>query len=169
MKALNHGSRKNDESMRPKKILSWLGLVLLAILVLIQFIPGKLPEVKTDVPNDFLANNTVNDSVASILKSSCYDCHSLETNYPWYSQVAPVKWLVAYDTRVGREALNFSEWEGLSIRTKMKLLAEIGEEVEHKKMPMPIYLITHAEARLSVEERQLIYSWAENYSNQLLE
>ncbi|MBN2805761.1 MAG: heme-binding domain-containing protein [Prolixibacteraceae bacterium] len=155
--------------MRRKKILSWLGLVLLAILVLIQLIPGKLPEVRKVVPNDLLANNTLNDTVATLLKNSCYDCHSWETQYPWYSHVAPVKWLVGYDTREGREALNFSEWETLSIRAKMKALSEIGEEVESKKMPMPIYLITHAEARLTEQERQILYRWAENYSNQLLE
>lgn len=155
--------------MKRKKFWKWTGIVFLSIIILIQLIPGKLPVVQSENENDLLANNIIPDSVASILKSSCYDCHSMETKYPWYSNVAPVKWLVAYDTREGREALNFSEWETLSIRAKMKALSEIGEEVQSKKMPLPVYLITHGDARLSDGERQMIYSWAEDFSNRLLD
>lgn len=155
--------------MKQKKFWKWMGIVFLALILLIQLMPGKLPEVRSDNPNDLLTNNNLNDTIAAILKSSCYDCHSMETRYPWYSNVAPVKWLVAYDTREGREALNFSEWETMSIRAKMKALSEIGEEVESKKMPMPVYLLTHGDARLSDSDRHKIYRWAEQFSNQLLD
>ena len=151
--------------MKAKKIL----LILLALFLIVQFIPSDLPEVKMDNPNDLMVNNDLPEDIEQLLKSSCYDCHSNETVYPWYSYVAPVSFLISKDTREGRLELNFSNWETLDKIEKAEMLDEIAEEVEEGEMPMKIYPITHPEARLSEDQRQLIVDWAEESAEALFE
>ena len=146
-----------------KKIL----LGLLGVLLIIQIIPANLPEVMEVNNDDLLLNNSVPENIEWILQSSCYDCHSNETIYPWYSYVAPVSFLVSRDTRKGRKHLNFSEWQSLSKSDKAKALDEIGEEVGEGEMPMKIYPITHPDARLSDEQRKAIIAWAEEFADKL--
>lgn len=146
-----------------KKIL----LGILGVFLIIQIIPANLPEVKEVNNDDLLLNNSVPENIAGILQKSCYDCHSNETVYPWYSYVAPVSFLVSKDTRKGRKHLNFSEWESLSKSDKAKALDEIGEEVTEGEMPMKIYPITHPDARLSDEQRKAIVAWAEEFADKL--
>ncbi len=148
-----------------KKIL--IGLII--VLVVIQFIPANLPEVKTDNPDDLLANYDVPEDIGNLLRASCYDCHSNETVYPWYSHVAPVSFLVSRDTREGREHLNFSEWKSWGKLDQLEALDEISEEVEEGEMPMKIYPIMHPDARLSDEDRERIVEWAEAFGEQILE
>jgi len=83
---------------------------------------------------------------------ACYDCHSNEVNWPWYSNVAPVSWLVQRHVNKGRRELNFSEWEEKDNRPKMA--RELSKEIRKGKMPLRSYLITHPEARLTAEQRQ---------------
>ena len=111
-------------------------------------------------PNDLLTNNNVPSNIESMLRTTCYDCHSNETIYPWYAYVAPVSFLVSKDTKEGRRELNFSEWEKLDVLEKAEMLEEIAEEVEEGEMPMKIYPITHPNARLSDENRAEIENWA---------
>ena len=120
-------------------------------------------------PEDILVNNEVPAEVKEILRTSCYDCHSNETVYPWYSYVAPVSYLVADDTRHGRQDLNFSTWESLDKIEKAEMLHEIAEEVEEGEMPLEIYTVTHGDAKLSKEQRELIEDWAEEMAESLFE
>jgi hypothetical protein len=96
------------------------------------------------------------DSVQTqaLAKRACMDCHSHETVWPWYSQVAPVSWLVVRDVNEGRDKLNFSALGNLSANGANKLADEIGEVVDRGEMPLAIYLPTHPEARLSDAEKQ---------------
>ncbi|MDP1830269.1 MAG: heme-binding domain-containing protein [Archangium sp.] len=98
--------------------------------------------------------------VATLLKRSCYDCHSNETKWPWYSQVAPVSWLVSKDVNDGRKHLNFSEWQGYEEGRKLKKFKEVAEEVDEGEMPMAIYLPLHPEAKLTDAEKKLLVDWA---------
>ena len=148
-----------------KKII--LGLA--GVLIVMQFIPANLPAVETTNPDDLLQNNQVPDTIASMLQNACYDCHSNQTRYPWYSYVAPVKFLVASDTREGREHLNFSVWQTLSKADKLEALDDISEEVGEGEMPMKIYPIVHADARLTDADRQAIVNWAENFAEQVFD
>lgn len=134
-----------------------LGIVFLVI----QFIPNQLPEVKEDNPGDLLGSGLVEGEVASLLKTACYDCHSNATVYPWYSFVAPFSWLIAKDTREGREEVNFSNWADTDMMDKLAILDDVYSEVEEEHMPLPIYLTMHSEAKLSTEQRQKIMEWAE--------
>jgi len=145
------------------------GLIIVFLLVLIQFVPAGLPDTIAENENDLLYNNQIPEQVAVILKTSCYDCHSNETNYPWYSYVAPVSWLVGKDIREGREELNFSEWESLSKINKAKHLDNIIDEVSDGDMPMNIYTIIHTDAKLSSEEIEQLANWAEDYAESLFE
>ena len=148
-----------------KKIL--IGLVV--ILVVIQFIPANLPEVSGNNPDDMIANYDVPEDIQGYLRSACYDCHSNETHYPWYSNVAPVSFLVSRDTREGREHLNFSEFDSLGKLDKLEVLDEIAEEVEEGEMPMKIYMVTHPDARLSDEDRNKLIEWTEEFADQIIE
>lgn len=151
-----------------KKTLKYLAIGFLVVFVIIQFVPTHLPENNSDLSNDMVRTENVPDDVTLILKKACYDCHSNQTVYPWYSKVAPVSWLVAKDTREGREELNFSEWAELKKRKKIKYLNEMAEEVEEKKMPMKIYTVTHKDAVLTDKEIGTLISWTKSQSDRIL-
>jgi len=96
----------------------------------------------------------------AILERSCYDCHSNRTVWPWYSQVAPVSWLVARDVHEGREHLNFSTWNDLTPEKQRKAVHDIWEQVSEGEMPMAIYLPLHPRARLTDADKAALKSWA---------
>ena len=94
--------------------------------------------------------------VESILRRSCFDCHSNETRWPWYSNVAPVSWLVVRDVNEARDEMNFSSWKD----PKGKLRAEICENVREGEMPLAIYLPLHADAGLTAADKKTLCDWA---------
>lgn len=142
---------------------------IIVLFVLIQIIPNELPTVILDNKDDLLSNNVFPDKIESQIRASCYDCHSNETIYPWYSYVAPVSFLVKRDTEIGRKELNFSDWETLDKKKKAKHLTNIIEEIEEGKMPFPPYLITHSDAKLNEETKKVLIDWADNYAESLFE
>ncbi len=101
--------------------------------------------------------------VKVILERACYDCHSHETAWPWYSYVAPVSWLVAHDVKEGREEMNFSTWDRYDAKTKRKKIGECWEEVEEGEMPLWFYLPLHRHARLSEDDHAVLRQWARNF------
>lgn len=134
---------------------------LAILLLIIQFVPNELPAVETSNPGDLIGSGIVSDDLAGMLKTSCYDCHSNETKYPWYSHVAPVSWLVAKDVREAREELNFSNWAAYDMLEKLEKLDDIAIEVSEGEMPMGIYTVIHTSAKLDDAQRQQIVEWAE--------
>ena len=150
-----------------KKKTIWV--VLLVLFVVVQLIPSGRPEVVENNPKDLLLNNEVPEKVENMLRAACYDCHSNESIYPWYAYIAPVSFLVNRDIRVGREELNFSNWETFSKIDKAKLLDKIIQEVEAEEMPMAIYPPLHPEAKLSTEDRKVLTDWAESFAESLFE
>jgi hypothetical protein len=151
-----------------KKLAKYLAIGFLLALIVIQFIPVELPENKADQSKDIVEDENASDKIKMLLQKSCYDCHSNQTVYPWYSHVAPVSWLVARDTRMGRDELNLSEWAELSKRKKIKILNEIAEEVEEDKMPLKIYTLVHREAALSEEEKNTLIGWTTERSDLIM-
>ncbi len=127
---------------------------LVAVALLIQLVP-----VTRDNP-PVSAALTAPPAVDEVLRESCYDCHSHETVWPWYSYVAPVSWLVAHDVHEGREHLNFSAWNDLPAAKQLKLADEVWEEVSEGEMPLGIYLIVHGDARLSGDDMETIRAWS---------
>ena len=147
-----------------KKIL--YGLVL--VLIVMQFIR---PDREVQIHPEGMAFHEVFELPTDLennLKAACYDCHSNQTNYPWYSYVAPVSWLVAKDTREGRDELNFSTWGDLSKRKKIRTLNDIAEEVEEKEMPLEIYTVIHRDAKLSSEQIEAITAWTKSSVDKIM-
>ncbi len=97
--------------------------------------------------------------IESLMRRACYDCHSNETVWPWYSNVAPVSWLVARDVKEGRRELNFSQWGAYTEAKKVKKLKETAKEVAKGKMPPWYYVLAHPEAGLSPDEQQVFDAW----------
>ena len=137
-----------------KVLLATIG-VAGVVLVALQFVPLEFPRDNPPVT----ARIEAPEEVYRIFRSSCFDCHSHETDWPWYAWVAPASWLVTADVAEARVKLNFSEWESLGDRGKRRRANEIVEEVEEGKMPMWQYLITHPSARLGEEEIAALRAW----------
>jgi hypothetical protein len=131
---------------------SLFGFLLIVLLIQIPQADRSNPAVTGDL--------VAAGEVKAILKESCYDCHSNETCWPWYSYVNPVGWLVAHDAKEGREHLNFSEWSTYDARKQYHAKNEIVEVIDAGDMPMPIYLLMHGEAELTQEEKNIIRDWA---------
>lgn len=137
---------------------------LVAILVIMQFfqIDKSLPPIN---PNDILetvANPPEN--VLAQIKISCYDCHSHETKYPWYTYVAPISYWIKGHINKGREALNFSTWGELNAEDQKHLLHECAEKVEEGHMPPNGYVRMHGEAGLTNEQKKMLVGWFEQNS-----
>ena len=126
------------------RILKWIGAGALGLFVVLQLVPygwtHSNPPVLADAP-------WPSASAESIARDACYDCHSNETDWPLYSYVAPVSWLVRRDVEAGRDELNFSEWDDHSDAH------DAAEEIERGSMPPRQYELIHPDARLSDDER----------------
>jgi hypothetical protein len=136
------------------KFLKLTGLALLVILIAIQFIPVD----KNNPPERSAAAAPA--EVQVLLRRACFDCHSNETVWPWYSQIAPASLLIARDVKNGRKEVNFSTWETFDEKRKARKLKEIAKEVEKGDMPPFYYLPLHPDAKLSPAERDVIVNWA---------
>ncbi len=128
-------------------------LILAVVIIGIQLIPVK----RTNPPVAYDFDGPA--EVKAILKRSCYDCHSNETTWPWYSHVAPVSWLLADHVKEGREHLNFSEWEGM--KDMGWIPGKILREVSEGEMPLKSYLLIHSDARVSPADLAVLGKWAE--------
>jgi hypothetical protein len=127
---------------------------LAVVFVAIQLVPvtRSNPPVEEEAP--------ASDAVRGVLRRACYDCHSNETQWPWYGRLAPVSWLLARDVREGREAVNYSTWNRLDAKQRAKALKESWEEIEEGEMPPWFYLPAHPSARLSEQDRTLLRDWS---------
>jgi hypothetical protein len=143
-------------------MLKKISLILVIFLVLIQFYRPQKNISSEFSATDFLTVTKANDTLTSIFKNSCYDCHSNNTNYPWYAEVAPLSWWIAHHVDEAKEELNFSEWSTFSEKRKNKKLEEIVEELEEREMPLKTYLPMHPEAKLSDEQIVLLTTWVKN-------
>lgn len=146
-------------ALKLKRIAKWTGAILGVAFVVIQFVPVDRtnPPVESEVP--------ASPEVLAVLRRACYDCHSNETVWPWYSHVAPMSWLVAKDVREGREEMNFSTWGSMSAKRQAKKMHECWEEVEDEEMPLWFYLPLHPEARLSDADMTLIRDWSQSVAS----
>ncbi len=137
-----------------KRALKLIGVGLLIALIAIQFVPVDRSNPPTTLEISAPAE------VLSILKRSCYDCHSHATKWPWYSYVAPVSWLVAHDVEEAREELNFSTWDQYDAKKQAHKIEEIWHEVEEGEMPLTGYLYVHSDATLSDKDKAILKAWA---------
>ena len=141
-----------------KKIL----LGLLVVFLAAQAIQPTKNKGSAFGPKDISGSVHVPYSVMSVLKQSCFDCHSNYTNYPWYDQITPVNWWVADHINEGKRELNFSSFGEYSLKRQNKKLEEIAKTVEKEQMPLKSYLIMHGNAKLTDSEKQLLVSWSKS-------
>ena len=134
------------------------GLVLL-VPAGIQFIRPDRTNPPEDHSVTLNASTSVPVDISAILERSCADCHSNRTNWPWYSNVAPISWSVAEHVSHGREELNFSVWAEYSEERRSRKLEEICEEIRGRHMPHPQYLWIHRDARLTGDEIEKVCEW----------
>ncbi|MFC6269480.1 heme-binding domain-containing protein [Frigoriflavimonas asaccharolytica] len=141
------------------KIFRIIATVLLIAFVLIQFLPKQINKSQTTSKADFMSVNNVPVNIKSKLQTSCYDCHSNNTNYPWYSKVQPVAMFLQNHIIDGKKELNFSEWDSLSVRRKKSKLKAIVNQIKDGEMPMSSYTIIHRDAIFSKAEKDEIVQW----------
>ncbi|AUC77136.1 heme-binding domain-containing protein [Olleya sp. Bg11-27] len=141
------------------KILKKIGLVLLIAFVIAQFFSPEKNEGNTEDLTAFLAETKPSAEVKTILETTCFDCHTSNTNYPWYNSITPVNFWLAEHIEDGRKHLDFSKWSDYSIKKKDHKFDELAEEVEEKKMPLPSYTYTHGDANLTDAQIKAVVDW----------
>jgi hypothetical protein len=139
--------------MKRKHLLYGLGTCTV-LFGLVQLVP--LDRTNPPVAADLQAP----PEVKAILKASCYDCHSNETAWPWYSRVAPVSWLVYRDTMAGREHLNFSEWGQYPAPQQARILAGALRRIKRGSMPPWFYTIKHTDGKITAQKLAVLEAWA---------
>ena len=130
------------------------------IFVFIQFFRPIRNESKGINPDDIFNHYPATENVKAMIRTSCYDCHSNNTSYPWYADFQPFAWWLNHHIEEGKDELNFSDFAAFNTHFKSRKLDEIMELVKERNMPLPSYLLTHTEARLSDAQRKEIIKWA---------
>jgi hypothetical protein len=142
--------------MKPLKL---IGLTMLVVLVGIQFIPTRSNQNLESSSSDFLKTYKVPEDVGRTLHTSCYNCHSNNTNYPWYSRVQPVGWVLENHINKGKAELNFSVFGSYSVRKQKSKLKSMTNQIEKDEMPLSSYTFIHHEARLSAQRKKALMDY----------
>src|ERR1041385_5054877 len=138
-------------------------VALLAVFVIIQFIRPSKNDGVADGENAISKKYQIPENVQSILKQSCYDCHSNSTTYPWYANIQPVGWWIQYShINDGKRHLNFSEFASYPEKRAKKKIEEIADEIREGGMPLGTYTFLHHDAMLSPEQAKALVDWAES-------
>ncbi|UJH91889.1 heme-binding domain-containing protein [Antarcticibacterium sp. 1MA-6-2] len=149
------------------KFLKIIGLILLVVFVGIQFIPTNRNTSDYIPQSDFTEVFEVPENINTILQTSCYDCHSNNTNYPWYNKIQPLTWYLNDHIEKGKEELNFSEFGEYSSRRQSSKLRSISSQVEDGEMPLSSYTLVHWDAKLSAKEKEVFIAWMDSLAMEL--
>ena len=149
------------------KIVKIIALILLVGSVGIQFVPTDLNQSNTVPKTDFVLVNNAPKNIGTLLQESCYDCHSNNTQYPWYNKIQPVAWFLEDHIDEGKAELNFNEWDAYSNRRKNSKLKSIISQVKDDEMPLASYTLIHKDAKLSNSEKTLIIDYMKNLKETL--
>ena len=149
------------------KVVKIIAIILVVAFVGIQFVPVDRNQ-SDDVPKaDFMLVNDVPRDIKNKLQVSCYDCHSNNTQYPWYNKVQPVAWFLEDHIKEGKAELNFNEWDSLSNRRKKSKLSSIIKQIESDEMPLYSYTLIHKDASFSEAEKQELIRWIEQLKDSI--
>ena len=141
-----------------KKIL----IVLLLAFIIIQFFRPARNESSELLATDITKVFPVPEGVLSVLKRSCYDCHSNNTVYPWYINIQPVAWYLAHHIEDGKKELNFSEFGSYNSKKQLRKLQKMVKEVKEDEMPLSSYTLIHTDAKLRAEDKAVVTAWADS-------
>ena len=140
-----------------KTQLKWIFAAALPALALLQLTnPAR---TNPPVANDFLAALAPPADLAGRFRSACYDCHSHETRWPWYSHIAPVSWVIAGDVNQARARLNLSTWPTNDAGRAAGKLQLMSDDVRSGEMPLHKYSVIHPDARLTPSQRDALANW----------
>jgi hypothetical protein len=143
-----------------RKILKWIAIVLVIIFVGLQFIRPAKTNPPIDQAQTIEAQTQVTAQVEAIFDRSCNDCHSNKSRWPWYSNVAPVSWLVIGHVNDARKAMNLSEWGKRDRDRQSKKLQQMCDEVTDGAMPLASYTPLHPGSKLSPDDVKTLCDWA---------
>lgn len=149
------------------KILKIIAIVALVALIGIQFIPITRNQSDIVPATDFIATYNPPKEVERIFRTSCYDCHSNNTEYPWYNKIQPVAMYLEEHIEHGKEEFNFNEFGDYSDRRKKSKLKSIIGQVKKGKMPLESYTLIHRDANISNTEKEKIVSWVSQLQDSL--
>ena len=138
------------------KLIIYSLITLVVVLFIINSFPVNMsnPPVTDDIKTPI--------DIKKILRESCYDCHSNETTWYWYTEYAPISWLIAHDVNEGREYLNFSNWDKYSSSKKRKLLFDSIKTIKQGEMPTKMYELIHPDAKINMDELNALTMWIDN-------
>jgi hypothetical protein len=149
------------------KILKVGALVLVAGFIIIQFFQIDKANPPTDEAHTLESTTQLPPDINMILSTSCNDCHSHKTTYPWYANIQPSGWFLKDHINHGREHLNFSIWNTYDLKKRKKKMDEICEEVKSARMPLPSYLWIHGDAVLTESQAKALCDWAKAEEDRL--
>lgn len=142
-------------------------ILLVALFIIIQFFqPGKNQGETTNT--HLFEQGLVDEKMKMVLKDACLDCHSNQTTYLWYHQIAPVSWMINEHITDGKAKLNLSEWENWEPLDQIGALDKMADEIKSGEMPLKPYVLLHPKAKLTEEQKEQFYAWAEKLSEDLL-
>lgn len=146
------------------KVVKTILIILLVLLVIMQFFQPDLNKAEMVPATDLVEANNVPVDVANTLQQACYDCHSNNTEYPWYFRVAPVSYWMASTVKDGKHELNFSEFESYSNKRKLHKLDKVSKSVTEGWMPLDSYQWMHSESHLTPEQIKAVSDWVDRYT-----
>lgn len=149
--------------LTPKKIV----ITLIILFVVIQFFRIDKTIKPINTAKDFVFVTSANPEVTNILKTACYDCHSDQPVYPWYTNIAPISWWIKHHINEGSEHLNFSVWGDYKDKRKHHKLEECIEMVEEGEMPMASYTWMHKEAKLTDAQKLQLVEFFKGLKNSM--
>lgn len=132
------------------------------LLLTVLIFAGAIQLIRPDfnnAPVDEKVALKASPEVMGILKTSCYDCHSNETKYPWYHNIAPISWVMADHIKRGRSALNFSDWEKIDPSVKLLRMERAKQVIDSELMPKPEYTVGHKNAMLTPEQKKVLQTF----------
>lgn len=149
------------------KIVKIISIVFVVVIVGIQFVPTSRNESDVIHDTDIRTLYVVPERVGSIFKTSCYDCHSNNTNYPWYNKVQPASWFLEKHIKEGKDELNFNEFGTYSLRRQKSKLKSIGSQIADGQMPLSSYTLIHRESKLSQSDKIIVIAWVDKMIDSL--
>ncbi|WP_128330818.1 heme-binding domain-containing protein [Apibacter sp. HY039] len=137
-----------------------IGIIIIVIL-LIQLIRIDKNNPPVDPNKDYIKITHAPAQIAEIIKKACYDCHSNEVKYPWYTNLAPISWYIKGHINEGKEYLNFSEFGNYNMYQKEHINSGLVSAIKRETMPLSSYVWMHKEAELTSQEKTILLNWFE--------
>lgn len=152
-----------------KGIKRFIWLICIAFVLMQLYQPDRNSGTNLSEENDFLFYAEAPDNIRNLILTSCYDCHSYKTVYPWYFKIQPFQMLMSNDIKNGRDNLNFSEWGNYSKRKRTTKIKRMIKAISSNKMPLKMYVLMHSDARIDTNQKRIILNWLGSLQNAQLD